>query len=181
MSCHVMSRLVLSCHIMSQYCKIRKPLMCRNEFRHQRIWSCETYHVPCGITRSPYIHYLGCLLFFAPLRDNILVILMLQLGFQKFIAYTMMMIAIMKHANPNPNPISYPNPNITHNCKSEPYNLFLNNKNPIGQHCFKSALVQAETKNKQQDTKATTRHVHPRAAHSACRGRFWVSFGFILR
>ena len=78
------------------------------------------------------------------------------------------MIAIMKHANPNPNPISYPNPNITHNRKTEPYNLFLTNKNPIGQHCFKSALVQAETKNKQQDTKATTRHVHPRAAHSAC-------------
>ena len=78
------------------------------------------------------------------------------------------MIAIMKHANPNPNPISYPNPNITHNCNSEPYNLFLANKRLIGQHCFKSALVQAETNNKQQDTKATTRHVHPRAAHSAC-------------
>ena len=100
---------------------------------------------------------------------------MLQLGFHKFIAYTTMndegqkVMATMKNANPNPtNPISDTNPNITHNRNSEQYNLFLTNKNPIGQHCFKSALAQAETKNKQQDTKATTRHVHPRAAHSAC-------------
>ena len=45
---------------------------------------------------------------------------MLEPGFHKFTAYTMIMtmmkvMAIMKHANPNPNPISYTNPNITHN------------------------------------------------------------------
>ena len=29
----------------------------------------------------------------------------------------------------NPNSISYPNPNVTHNHNSEPYNLTLTNKN----------------------------------------------------